>query len=137
MSELPHVRPAAPEAPSVPSGASARGTRPALDVVDVLAFLCALFAFGTLAVWGFTAWPFPWNVVIGVAAPLIVLVLWALFVSPRAVLLVHPFVRALVELLVYAAATIVWWSSGSPWIGLAFAVVAITVGLVAGRRRLA
>lgn len=137
MSELPHVRPAAPEAPSVPSGASARGTRPALDVVDVLAFLCALFAFGTLAVWGFTAWPFPWNVVIGVAAPLIILVLWALFVSPRAVLLVHPFVRALVELLVYAAATIVWWSSGSPWIGLAFAVVAITVGLVAGRRRLA
>ena len=49
----------------------------------------------------------------------------------------HPFVRALVELLVYAAATIVWWTSGSPWVGLAFTVVAVTTGLVAGRRRLA
>ena len=43
---------------------------------------------------------------------------------------------SLVELLVYAAATIVWWTSGSPWVGLAFAVVAVTAGLVAGRRRL-
>lgn len=142
MPELPHVRPAAPAAPEAPaapaaSGARVAGTRPALDAVDILAFLCELFAFGTLAVWGFTAWPFPWNIVIGIAAPGVALALWALFVSPRAVFLVHPFVRALVELLVYAAATIVWWSSGSPWIGLAFAVVAITVGLVSGRRRLA
>lgn len=136
MPELPHVRPAAPEAPAA-SGARVAGTRPALDAVDILAFLCELFAFGTLAVWGFTAWPFPWNIVIGIAAPVVALALWALFVSPRAVFLVHPFVRALVELLVYAAATIVWWSSGSPWIGLAFAVVAVTVGLVSGRRRLA
>ena len=45
--------------------------------------------------------------------------------------------KALVELLVYAAATIVWWTSGNAWIGLAYAVVAVTVGLVAGRRRLA
>jgi hypothetical protein len=55
----------------------------------------------------------------------------------RAVFAVHPFVRALVELLVYASATIVWWTSGNAWIGLAYAVVAVTVGLVSGRRRLA
>jgi hypothetical protein len=68
---------------------------------------------------------------------LIAILLWALFVSPRAVFAVHPFVRALVELLVYASATIVWWTSGNAWIGLAYAVVAVTVGLVSGRRRLA
>ncbi len=139
MPELPHVRPTAPQEPSTPaaSAATPAGTRPALDAVDVLAFLCELFAFGTLAVWGFTAWPFPWNIVVGIAAPVVVILLWALFVSPRAVIAVHPFVRALVELLVYASATIVWWTSGSPWIGLAFAVVAVTVGLISGRRRLA
>jgi len=138
MSDLPHVRPTAPAEPT-PTAAPERpaGTRPALDAVDVLAFLCELFAFGTLAVWGFTAWPFPWNIVVGIAAPVIAILLWALFVSPRAVIAVHPFVRALVELLVYASATIVWWSSGSPWIGISFAVVAVTVGLIAGRRRLA
>ena len=72
-----------------------------------------------------------------VGAPVVAILIWALFVSPRAVFAVHPFVRAFVELLVYAAATIVWWTSGNAWIGLAYAVVAVTVGLVAGRRRLA
>ena len=47
MSDLPHVRPAAPEQPATTTAA---GTRPALDAIDVIAFLCELFAFGTLAV---------------------------------------------------------------------------------------
>ena len=50
---------------------------------------------------------------------------------------VHPFVRALVELLVYVAATMAWWSLGQAWIGIVFGVVAVTVGVLAGRRRLA
>nr|BFF08859.1 hypothetical protein GCM10025699_01620 [Microbacterium flavescens] len=62
---------------------------------------------------------------------------WALFVSPRAVFAVHPFVRALVELLVYASATIAWWSMDQAWIGLGFGVVAVTIGVIAGRRRFA
>ena len=52
-------------------------------------------------------------------------------------LAVHPFVRAIVELFVYAAATIAWWSMGQAWIGLVFAVVAVTFGALNGRRRLA
>ncbi|MFT4052699.1 MAG: YrdB family protein [Microbacterium sp.] len=134
MADLPPVRPSAPEQPAA---ARPAGTRPALDGVDVLAFVCELFAFATLAVWGFVAWPFPWNLVAGIGAPLTAILLWALFVSPRAVIAVHPFVRALVELLVYAATTIVWWTSGTAWIGLGFAVLAVTTGLISGRRRLA
>ncbi|MBF4561565.1 YrdB family protein [Microbacterium sp. VKM Ac-2870] len=137
MSDLPHVRPAAPEAPRKGDGALPAGMRPSVDALDVVAFLSELFAFITLTVWGFTAWPFPWNIVAGIGTPLIAIVLWALFVSPRAVFAVHPFVRALVELLVYASATIVWWTSGNAWIGIAYALVAVTVGLVVGRRRLA
>jgi len=131
MAELPHVR---PETPAEPLPA---GTRRPLTAVDLLAFVCELFAFATLAIWGFAAWPLPWGIVAGVGAPLLAVLVWALFVSPRAVVRVHPFVRALVELLVYAAATIAWWSMGHAWIGLVFGAIAVTVGLVAGRRRLA
>lgn len=131
MADSPAVR---PEAPAEPLPA---GTRPALSAVDLVAFLCELFAFGTLAFWGFTAWALPWNIVAGIGAPVLAILVWALFVSPRAVFAVHPFVRALVELLVYAAATLAWWDAGNAWVGLAFAVVAVTTGLVAGRRRLA
>ncbi|MFS0867782.1 YrdB family protein [Microbacterium sp. 179-B 1A2 NHS] len=132
MSDLPPVRPATPDAPL-----PAAGTRAPLSVLDLLGFLCVLFAAGTLAVWGFTAWDMPWNIVVGIAAPLGALVIWALFVSPRAVLRVHPFVRGLVELLLALSATIVWWSAGQAWIGLGFGVVAVVVGVLAGRQRLA
>src|SRR3546814_4279536 len=92
MTDTPRVRAEAPPEP---------GTRPALSAVDVLTVLCGLFAFGTLAFWGFTGWEFPWNLVYGIGAPVVALLVWALFVSPRAVLAVHPFIRAVVELLVY------------------------------------
>jgi len=131
MADLPAVR---PEKPAEPVSA---GTRPALSVLDVLSFVCELFAFASLAIWGALAWPFPWNIGVAIAAPLVAIVLWGLFVSPRAVIRVHPFIRAFVELLVYASATLAWWSGGQAWIGLGFAVVAVTVGVLAGRRRFA
>ena len=115
----------------------AAGTRAPLSAVDIVAFVCELFAFFTLAFWGFAGWAFPWNIVLGLGMPIVAILLWALFVSPRAVVVVHPFIRAVVELLVYAAATIAWWDMGQAWIGLGFAVVAVTAGVVAGRRRLA
>lgn len=115
----------------------APGTRAPLSAIDILAFLCELFAFATLALWGFVSWPFPWNIVAGIGAPVLAILVWALFVSPRAVLQVHPFVRALVEILVYASATIAWWSLGQAWTGLIFGVIAVTIGVIAGRRRFA
>ncbi|MFB8387548.1 YrdB family protein [Microbacterium sp. NPDC055910] len=130
MAETPYVTPQTPAAP-------AAGMRTPLSGIDVLAFLCQILAFGSLAFWGFVAWPFPWNIVAGIGAPALAILVWALFVSPRAVFAVHPFVRAVVELLVYVAATIAWWSMDMAWVGLAFGVVAVTVGVFAGRRRLA
>ncbi|MEZ3159310.1 YrdB family protein [Microbacterium sp. BWT-B31] len=113
------------------------GTVGRLSGIDILAFVCELFAFASLAIWGFAAWDLPWNIVFGVGAPLVAVLLWALFVSPRAVLRVHPFARAIVELLVYVSATIAWWSLGATWVGLVFGVVAVAVGVIAGRRRFA
>ena len=116
---------------------SAPGTRAPLSAVDLLAFVCELFAFASLAIWGFASWPFPWNIVAGVGAPILAILVWALFVSPRAVLAVHPFVRAFAELLVYLSATIAWWSMGLVWMGLVFGVVVVTAGVIACRRRFA
>ncbi|GAA5152751.1 YrdB family protein [Microbacterium pseudoresistens] len=116
---------------SPPAGVGPRAT--ALDIVRVIVLLVAL---ASLAIWGLAAWPMPWSIVAAVAAPLLVLLVWALFLSPRPVLAVHPFVRAAVELVVYAAVTIAWWSLGQTWIGLGFGVVAVATGVMAGRRAL-
>lgn len=129
VSDTPRVTPQKPLEP-------APGMVPRVTAIDVVRLLVELVAFGTLALWGFASWPFPWNVVAGIGAPLLAILVWALFVSPRAVFAVHLFVRAVVELLVYATATIAWWSMGQAWIGLAFGLVAVTVGVLSGRRRL-
>lgn len=100
-----------------------------IEIIRVVVLLAVL---ATFAIWGFTAWSTPWNFVYGLGTPLVVLLLWALFLSPRPVLAVHPFVRAVIELLLYGAATAAWWSMNVLWAGVAFAVVAITVGLMSG-----
>ncbi|MEN2738110.1 YrdB family protein [Microbacterium sp. X-17] len=122
---------------TAPGNGLPAGTRRPLTALDVLSFVCELFAFATLAFWGFAAWPFAWNILFGIAAPVAAILLWAFFVSPRAVFAIHPFARAIVELLVYLSATIAWWTMGLAWVGLGYAVIAVTVGLLAGRRRLA
>lgn len=102
----------------------------------VVRFVVELFAVFSLAWWGFTTWPFPWNILAGIVTPAVAILVWGLFVSPKAVLRVHPFIRAAVELLVFAAVTIAWWSMDQVWIGLAFALVAVASGVMVGRERL-
>jgi hypothetical protein len=136
MPEPSRVEPTpAPETPTPQEQWLARIT-PGTAVLLAVRLIVELFAFFTFAWWGFTAWPFAWNILAGVAAPAAAILVWALFVSPRAVIPVHPFVRAAVELVVFAAATVAWWTLGHIWIGVAFAVVAVVSGVLVGRRRL-
>lgn len=102
---------------------------PRITLLDVLRVLTELVAFASLALWGFFTWPLWGNIVAGIAAPLFAIVLWALFVSPKAVLAVHPFIRILVELFVFLGATIALWALGYVWFGVGFAVVSVAVGL--------
>ena len=120
-------------------------------VLDILRFVIELVAFGSLAYWGFASFDLPWNFVAGIGAPLVAILVWALFLSPRAVLAVHPFVQAFAELLIYVAVTAAWfgavpsvliggaawWSLGHVWIGIGFAVIAVAVGVIVGRRKFA
>lgn len=110
--------------------------RPNTTPLDIIRVVVLVTAIASLALWGFAMWMFPWNIVLGIGAPAIVLLIWALILSPRPVLTVHPFVRAAVELLVYVGVTLAWWSMDQAWVGLGFAVVAVAAGLFAGRRNL-
>ncbi|WP_460630801.1 YrdB family protein [Leifsonia lichenia] len=101
---------------------------------DVLRFVLELFAIFSLGFWGFVAWPLPWNIVVGILAPAIAIVLWALFRSPKAVLHVDPFVKALVEIVVFASAALAWWNLGQPIVAAVFAVIATVSGIVNGRK---
>jgi Protein of unknown function (DUF2568) len=105
-----------------------------VTVNDVVRFLLELFAIFTLGYWGFASWPLPWNIVAGILAPAIAIVLWALFRSPKAMIRIDPFGRALVEIVVMAAAAFAWWSLGQPIVGVIFGVVAMVSGIINGRR---
>lgn len=119
------------------SVAAPDANHPAISPLEIVRVLVLLVALATLALWGFGSWAMPWNIVIGIGAPVVLLLVWALFLSPRPVLHLHPFLRAAVELLIYAGVTLAWWSMGQAGIGIAFAVVAVATGVIAGRRALA
>ncbi|HCS61806.1 MAG TPA: 4-amino-4-deoxy-L-arabinose transferase [Microbacterium sp.] len=122
-----------PEAPDAVPGVN----RPNLTPLDIIRAVVLVTAVASLALWGFAMWALPWNLIFGIGAPVLVLLAWAFFLSPRPVLTLHPFVRAVVELLIYVGVTLAWWSMGQTWVGLGFALVAVTAGLFAGRRNLA
>ena len=110
--------------------------RPVITVIDVIRAVVLVVSVASLALWGFATWDLPWSIVVGVGAPVVVILVWALFLSPRPVLRVHPFLRAAVELLIYVGVTIAWWSMDQALVGSAFALVAIVTGLISGRRAL-
>lgn len=133
--ETPRATPSLSEAQAAPAAAP-QGLLPRATALDVVRVVVLIAALASLALWGFAVWTMPWNLVAAIGAPVVTLLLWALFLSPRPVLVVHPFLRAAVELVLYAAVTVAWWTMGQAWIGLGFAVVAIATGLMAGRRAL-
>jgi hypothetical protein len=112
--------------------------QPKIGPNDVLRFFLELFAFVSLGIWGFLAFPLPWpGVLIGIGAPLLAILAWALFVSPKAVFRVDAFGKAIVEIAVFSAAAIGWWTLGQPIVAAVFAVVAAVSGIIHGRKELA
>ncbi len=105
-------------------------------LVDVVRWLVELFAIVVLAIWGFTEFEFPWPAfAFGLGAPLLALLVWALFLSPRAVFGVDQFGKALVEIVIFSSAALAMLFMGWPWwSALALVVVATAAGIIAGRR---
>lgn len=105
-----------------------------IGIVDALRFLCEVFAIVTLGIWGFSTFPFWLNIVVGIGAPVLAIVLWGLFRAPKAVLAVDPFVKALVEILVMGTAAYAWADMHQWVIFGVFTLVALTTGLIVNRR---
>ena len=104
---------------------------------DILRFLLELFAFITLGIWGFAAWPLPWpGVLVGILAPAFAILVWALFRSPKAVFRLDPFGKAIIEICVFGAAALAWWNLGLPLVAVIFALVATVSGVISGRAEL-
>ncbi|MFF2494496.1 YrdB family protein [Agromyces sp. NPDC058064] len=112
--------------------------QPKIGPNDILRFFLELFAFVSLGIWGFMAFPLPWpGVLIGLGAPALAIIAWALFMSPKAVFRIDPFGKALVEIAIFSAAAIGWWMLGQPVVAIVFAVVAAVSGIINGRKELA
>lgn len=107
-----------------------------MTALDVLRLVSELLAFGSLCVWGFLAWSLPWNIVWGLGAPIVAILIWALFLSPKAVIALPRAVRTLIELLVFVSATLALWALDLPWAGLAVGVFCVVVGVFVLRREL-
>lgn len=112
--------------------------QPKIGPNDVLRFLLELFAFISLGVWGFLAFPLPWpGVLIGLGAPALAILVWALFLSPKAVFTIDLFGRALIEIALFSAVALAWWTLGQPIVAILVAVVAAVSGILHGRTQLA
>lgn len=120
------------------SNSQPNGSQPKIGPNEILRFLLELFAFVSLGIWGFVAFPLPWpGLLVGLGAPALAILLWALFNSPKAVFHIDPFGQALVEIAVFSAAAIAWWMLGQPVVAVVFAVVAAVSGILHGRKQLA
>ncbi|QHC74373.1 DUF2568 domain-containing protein [Rathayibacter sp. VKM Ac-2805] len=118
------------------AGADTAGTDIRIGPNEILRFLLELVALATFALWGFASWDLPWNIVLGIGAPVVAALIWALFLSPRAVLAIDVYGRSLIELLVMGAAALAWLDLGQPVVAIVFGVLAVVSGVIAGRRSL-
>lgn len=90
----------------------------------------------SIAAWGFLAWPLPFpGVLIGFGVLVLVVVLWALFLSPKPVLAVDRFGRSFIELLLTAGAVAALLAIGILWwIPILVGLVSVIVGFLAERQ---
>jgi len=118
------------------SATGSAGIGPRVTPLDVLRLLSEIIAFGSLSLWGFLDWSMPWSIVWGIGAPLVAILVWALFLSPKAVFALPRAIRTLIELLVFVSATLALWALGLPWVGLGVGVFCVVVGVFVMRREM-
>jgi hypothetical protein len=85
-----------------------------------LKFLLELAAFAALAYWGATV-----NIVLAILAPVVAIVLWAVFAAPRSNHRLPTAARVPFELAVFGAATAALFAADAPVLAIVFAVLAI------------
>ena len=108
---------------------SEQQSMPKIGPNDILRFLLELFAFVSLGIWGFLAFPLPWpGVLVGLGAPALAILVWALFVSPKHTIDTPRPVAFGIELVVWAAASAALASTGHVTLGVVFLAVSVVSG---------
>ena len=83
--------------------------------------LCLLAAF---AVWGFsTGSGLSIQLLMGIGAPVLVAVLWGLFMAPKAYRPLQPPLHQIAELIIFGLAFVALYAAGQPTLTLIFAIV--------------
>jgi Protein of unknown function (DUF2568) len=93
-----------------------------------LRFLLELSALAATAYWGFGTSSGPSQWLLGLGAPAAVIVVWGLFVSPKAKVELPRPARFAIELLVWAAAALALWAAGQVALAFVFAILALVSG---------
>lgn len=96
---------------------------PVVGLNDVLRFALELTGIAALAIWGWNAGDGPLRSVLAIAAPAVLIVIWALLIAPKSDSPLDPSVRVVVGsgLLLVAAGAL--WAAGHPQAAAIFAAL--------------
>ena len=98
---------------------------------DLLRFLLELCAVAAAGYWGFAIADGALAWLLGIAAPVLIIMLWGAFVAPRAERRQPDPPRLVLELWIFAAASIGLAAAGQPVLGVALPVAAVAnIGLM-------
>ena len=93
----------------------------------LLRFLLELCAIASLGYWGFHTGKGTFvKIGLGIGAPLLAVLIWGTFVSPRAAVAVHGFWHLLLEFVVFGTAAAALYAAGQPSLSMAFILIAFT-----------
>jgi hypothetical protein len=93
-------------------------------------FVVELGAQAAAAYWGWEATSGPGRWYLAVLAPAAVIVVWALFISPKARIQVSKQSALAIELVLLALVTVGLAITGPVWLGVAYGAIALASGLV-------
>ncbi|HLZ64023.1 MAG TPA: YrdB family protein [Ktedonosporobacter sp.] len=92
----------------------------------LLAFLLELGVLAALGYWGFLTGPtLPSKIVLGIGAPIVAIVIWALFGAPTAIWHLYGLWRVLLQIVFFGSAVVALFAAGQPGWGIAFALIYI------------
>lgn len=88
-------------------------------------FLAELAGVVALGYWGFASFAMPWRIVVGLSAPVALVIAWALVVAPNADNPIPPRVRSLIGTALLVGTGVVLAAAGQPVAGLVLAAVVL------------
>lgn len=101
------------------------------SIILLILFLIELAALASFGYWGYHFSPDRIaRLALSVGAPLVIAVIWGLFIAPKATYAVTDPVRHLLQIAVFSLASLALYTSGQKMLALVFIVTAVVVVLL-------